>query len=79
MFFSMDLEKLLEIANECVENKVIETEGLTIMYKLDEPTHKKLDEELFYNTNNNLNNFVHNDLIEINIAGITFIFEIVKV
>jgi hypothetical protein len=49
------------------------------MYKLDEPTHKKLDEELFYNTNNNLNNFTHNDLIEINIAGITFIFEIDKV
>jgi len=31
MFFSMNLEKLLEIANECVENEVIETEGLTLM------------------------------------------------
>ena len=52
------------------------TEGLTIMYKLDRDTHKKLDEELFYNTNNNLTNFVHNELIEINIAGVTFVFEI---
>ena len=75
MFFKMNLEKVLEIANECVENEMIPTEGLTLMYKLDSNTHKKLDEELFYNTNNNLTNFVHNEVIEINIAGITFMFE----
>lgn len=72
----MNLDKVLEIANECVENEIIPTEGLTIVYKLDSEVHKKLDEELFYNTNNNLVNFVHNDVIEINIAGITFIFEV---
>jgi hypothetical protein len=72
----MDLEKVLQMANECVDNDTIPTEGLTISYKLDGDTHKKLDEELFYNTNNNLTNFVHNDVIEINLAGITFIFEI---
>lgn len=72
----MNLDKVLEIANECVENEIIPTDGLTIVYKLDSEVHKKLDEELFYNTNNNLVNFVHNDVIEINIAGITFIFEV---
>lgn len=72
----MNLDKVLEIANECVENENIPIEGLTLMYKLDCDTHKKLDEELFYNTNNNLTNFVHNELIEINIAGVTFVFEI---
>jgi hypothetical protein len=72
----MNLDKVLEIANECVENDLIPTENLTISYKLDKDTHRKLDEELFYNTNNNLTNFVHNDLIEINIAGITFVFEL---
>lgn len=72
----MNLDKVLEIANECVENELIPTENLTISYKLDKDTHRKLDEELFYNTNNNLTNFIHNDLIEINIAGITFVFEI---
>jgi len=72
----MNLEKVLEIANECVQNEKIEHEGLTMLYKLDKNTHLKLDEELFYNTNNNLSNFVHNEIIEINIAGITFIFEI---
>lgn len=72
----MNLDKVLEIANECVENENIPIEGLTLIYKLDRDTHKKLDEELFYNTNNNLTNFVHNELIEINIAGVTFVFEI---
>jgi len=72
----MNLDKVLQIANECVENESIPTEGLTIQYKLDEEVHKKLDEELFYNTNNNLTNFIHNNVIEINIAGITFVFEI---
>ena len=72
----MNLDKVLEIANECVENEIIPTEGLTIQYKLDSEVHKKLDEELFYNTNNNLTNFIHNNVIEINIAGITFVFEI---
>jgi hypothetical protein len=71
----MNLNKILEIAQECVENKVIDIEGLTIMYKLDDVTHKKLDEELFYFTNNSLTNFIHNKVIEINIGGITFIFE----
>ncbi len=72
----MDLEKVLQIANECVDNDIISTDGLTISYKLDEKTHKKLDEELFYNTNNNITNFIHNEVIEINIVGITFVFEI---
>ena len=36
-------------------------------------------QKIMYKSNNNLNNFIHNDLIEINIAGITFIFEIDKV
>jgi len=72
----MNLEKVLEIANVCIENELIPTENLIITYKLDKDLHKKLDEELFYNKNNNLTNFTHNDLIEINVAGIIFIFEI---
>jgi len=73
----MDLEKVLEIANECVENERIPVEDLTIHYKLDVDTHKKLDEELFYKTNNNIGEFNHNEVIEINLAGITFMFEII--
>ena len=39
-------------------------------------THKKLDEELFYKINNSIEAFKHNEVIEITIAGITFLFEI---
>ncbi len=71
----MNLEKVLDIANECVSNETIPTEGLTLMYFLDGKTHRHLDEELFYKTNNSLNSFQHNKEIEVNIAGITFIFK----
>jgi hypothetical protein len=72
----MNLDQILEIATECVDNEKIPTDDLTLLYKLDEETHKKLDEELFYKINNNIEAFKHNEIIEINIAGITFIFEI---
>tara|TARA_Y100000310_G_C20625362_1_gene785561 strand:+ start:1147 stop:1368 length:222 start_codon:yes stop_codon:yes gene_type:complete len=72
----MNLDKILEIATECVENEKILSEDLTLLYKLDEETHKKLDEELFYKINNSIEAFKHNEVIEITIAGITFIFEI---
>ena len=70
----MKLEKVLEIANECVENEVIPVDGLTLTYALDEQSHRHLDEELFYKTNNNNSSFSHNEVIEVTIAGITFIF-----
>ena len=72
----MELDKIIDIAAKCVENERIPIEGLKIVYKLDEETHKKLDEELFYKINNNISSFQHNDIIELNIGGITFMFEI---
>ena len=72
----MNLDKILEIATECVENEKILSEDLTLLYKLDEEAHKKLDEELFYKINNSIEAFKHNEVIEITIGGITFIFEI---
>tara|TARA_R100000084_G_C4534980_1_gene92941 strand:- start:4 stop:225 length:222 start_codon:yes stop_codon:yes gene_type:complete len=71
----MTLDKVLEIANECVYNDNIPVEGLTLKYILDKKTHEKLDKELFYKTNNNNPNFIHNEVIELTIAGVTFIFE----
>ena len=64
----MNLEKVLEIANECVSNEVIPNEELTITYYLDTKTHRHLDEELFYKTNNNNSSFQHNKEIEVNIT-----------
>jgi len=71
----MKLEKVLEIATECVNNEVIPVDGLTLNCTLDEESHKNLDEELFYKTNNNLSSFSHKDVIELTIGGVTFVFE----
>jgi hypothetical protein len=72
----MTLEKVLEIAREVLENENIPKDNLTIFYKLNKDIHRKLDEELFYKTNNSLKNFKHNKTIELNLGGITFLFEI---
>jgi len=72
----MKLEEIVDIANACVENEKIPIEGLKIVYKLEEDIHKKLDEELFYKINNDITSFQHNEIIELNLAGITFVFEI---
>ncbi len=72
----MNLDKVLEIATECVKNDIIPTEGLTLKYTLDHQTHKILDQELFYKINNDITSFQHNDIIELTIGGVTFIFEI---
>ena len=72
----MNLDKVLEIATECVKNESIPTEGLPIKYTLDPHTHKTLDQELFYKINNDISSFQHNDVIELTIGGVTFIFEI---
>ena len=44
------------------------------MYTIDKQSHRHLDEELFYKTNNNQTSFEHNEVIEVTIGGITFIF-----
>jgi hypothetical protein len=72
----MNLEKVLEIANECVANEIIETKGLTITYKLNEVVHKNLDQELYLKTNNSLLGFKHNEIIELIISDIVFVFEL---
>jgi len=71
----MKLEQIIEIATECVENEKIPIEGMQIIYKLKVDAHKKLDEELFYKINNDISSFKHNEVIEVNFGGITFIFE----
>ena len=63
----MTIEKVLEVAREVIENESIPKDNLVISYKL--------DKELFYKTNNSLSKFRHNKKIELNLGGITFLFE----
>ena len=64
----MTIDKVLEVAREVIENESIPKDNLVITYKL--------DKELFYKTNNSLSKFRHNKKIELNLGGITFLFEI---
>ncbi len=70
----MNLDGVLNIAKELLENDNIPKQGLTITYKIDKNEHEKLDRELFYKINNTYNGFKHNDTIELDLGGITFIF-----
>jgi hypothetical protein len=80
----MTIDKVLEVAREVIENEsipkdnlvIIPKDNLVITYRLDKETHKELDKELFYKTNNSLSKFRHNKKIELNLGGITFLFEI---
>ena len=72
----MTVDKVLEVARELMENENIPKDNLVISYKLDKETHKELDKELFYKTNNSISKFRHNKKIELNLGGITFLFEI---
>ena len=64
----MTIDKVLEVAREVIENESIPKDNLVITYRL--------DKELFYKTNNSLSKFRHNKKIELNLGGITFLFEI---
>ena len=72
----MTVDKVLEVARELMENENIPKDNLVISYKLDKETHRELDKELFYKTNNSISKFRHNKKIELNLGGITFLFEI---
>jgi hypothetical protein len=68
-------DTILEMAMEIVDNKFIPKEGLVIIYELNDEHHRKLDEDFFYRINTNSNvEFIHNDIIEVNVGGIEFKF-----
>ena len=51
------------VADVVVDEDKIKREGLTLKNNLDKNTHKKIDEKLFYKTNNSLDSFNHNEVI----------------
>ncbi len=67
----MKYEELIETIYEIVNNEKIYKKGLNLVYYLDEINHKKMDEHLFFKTNNEEIEFKHNDIIEITLEGIT--------
>jgi hypothetical protein len=70
----MNYSELIETISEIVNNEKIQKIGLSLIYELDNDNHKKMDEHLFYKANPNSVDFVHRDIIEVEIGGIIIKF-----
>jgi hypothetical protein len=66
----MDYQKLIKTVSLIVENKEIETQGLTLTYFLDEKDHTRMNQELYYKTNPVIANFIPSDEFEVEIGEI---------
>ena len=63
-------EQLIKTVSEIINNEDIITNGLTLVYTLDDKRHKDVDEYLFYKSNPEGTGFEHRDLIEVEIGGV---------
>ena len=66
----MRYEDLIATVSEIVENENIYKPGLVVLYELDEELHKKMDEHLFYKANPSNTEFIHRDVVEVEIGGV---------
>ena len=64
----MTYNELIASFSEISENDLIQKTGLTLTYELSDSDHKKMDEELFYKTNDRTIEFVHRNIIELEIG-----------
>lgn len=72
--FNMRYDELIKTVSEIINNDDIITDGLTLVYTLDENKHKKMDEHLFYISNPEGTGFEHRELIEVEIGGVVVRF-----
>ena len=70
----MNYNELIETISEIVNNEKIHKDGLILTYELTEENHKKMDEHLFYKANSTDTNFIHRDIVEVEIGGIIIKF-----
>jgi hypothetical protein len=70
----MNYDDIIKTVSEIVNNDEIYKEGLILQYQMSDNNHKKMDEHLFYKANPDSKDFEHNDVIELEIGGITVRF-----
>lgn len=70
----MNYTELIETISEIVNNDKVYKKDLTLVYELDNINHKKMDEHLFYKSNPSNVEFLHKDIIEVEIGGILIKF-----
>lgn len=76
-------DTIIKTVSEIVNNELIYKEGLTLVYSLDERTHRKLNEHFYYKTKPEGidpvkydNDFEHTKEFEVNLGGIIIKFDI---
>jgi len=75
MIQKLTYQTIIDTAREILNNDLIYKKDLELVYYLDENLHNKLDEDLFYRINkDNNDNFIHQEVIEVNIETIKFKF-----
>ena len=60
--FNMKYDELIKTISEIINNDSIVKRGLTLVYELDDHSHKKMDEHLFYTSNPSDAIFEHKDM-----------------
>ena len=66
----MKYEDLITTVTTIVNDETISKRGLVLMYNLDETSHNKINEELFYKTNPVSMGFTPADEFEVVVGGI---------
>ena len=67
----MTLDNLLTLTNTIISTGV-KTDGMGVTLTLDKKEHKSLDLELFKYANSTSVGYKHNEIIEINLGGISY-------
>jgi hypothetical protein len=68
--FTLTYDDIIRTVSAIVEEGRIQKEGLTLQYEVSEFNHEKLDESFYYKTNPTGRDFQHQEVIEVNLAGI---------
>ena len=66
----MNYDNLIETISAMVENERINKKGLTLVYTLNDENHKEMDEHLFYTSNPENAEFIHQEVVEVTLGGI---------
>ena len=72
----MTMDDLLTLTNTIIESGA-KTDGMGITYTISLEEHEDLDRELYKNANGSINGYTHNEVIEINLGGISYYIDYV--
>jgi len=67
----MTMDNLLTLTNTIIKSG-ISVEAMGVTYTLTREEHEDLDRELYKHANGTINGYEHNEVIEINLGGISY-------